>query len=373
MPVGDVNPSSFDAYEGIRIVIPGAIVVSCYAAVTETFSTTSFSPSSNLLGGVVASLLIGLVLLFIDLPRKSAQYLNPQIPTQELWRWNVKSDLYDNYLSLYLVMLDLSFPATIRNRALYMGSIFRIGLEGIYLVGLTAVGALAASAAFPNLGPTRHGTASTRVILVCAAGAHALVFIGACFARFEYRQTRRGGGYDKKSAANAVASELFHEIGPVGAAGLLVPVWMYPMFVGTHDRIALLSAVLAPSAAWAIVYFRGRPEWNETIRAASHLSPPSSVLLYGVPVSLAAIGLSLRDVHGSAFNTSAALAWGAATLAPALLMLTRGHERKLNGSFTAQTNWMRANKASLIRKYRLKPRAVGTSTAANSPNPQAAP
>src|SRR5207302_67320 len=103
-----------------------------------------------------------------------------------------------------LVMLDLSFPATIRNRALYMGSMFRIGLEGIYIVGLAAIGALAAAGAFPNLGPERSGTASTRDALVAIVFAHVIVLAMACFARVDYRKSKRGGSHKPWAARREV-------------------------------------------------------------------------------------------------------------------------------------------------------------------------
>jgi hypothetical protein len=355
MAIGEVNPSSFDAYEGIRIVIPGAIAVSAYTGVAETFSPSGPSPTTNIIGAVVASLLIGLVLLFIDMPRKSAAFRNPLTPHQELFEWKIDPAPYGDALSLYLAMFDVSFPATIRNRALYMGSIFRIGFEGIYIVGITAIAALAATAAFPYVGPTRSGTTATRVVLFVVAAAHIVVFLGACFVRFNYLRTKGGVRLQRKEARKDVSGELAHELGLSGTVSLLTAAYAFPAFVDTHNGYVLLIATLPLTSVWAILYYRGRSPSGKPGRRRIRLAPPSAVLLFGLPTSLAALGAGLRLRTDSPLNTQAALAWGAATLAPSLLMLTRGHERKLNGSFTAQTNWMRANRNALMKQYDLQP------------------
>ena len=68
----------------------------------------------------------------------------------------------------------------------------------------------------------------------------------------------------------------------------------------------------------------------------------------------ACVGAALRTSPRSTIDTTIALAWGSMTLASALLIASRGHERKLNGSFTAQTTWMRMNKEALIESHKLR-------------------
>jgi hypothetical protein len=350
--IGDVNPSSFEAYEGIRILIPGAIAVTIYGGVVATYAPSAISPGSNALVDVVAALLAGLALLFLDLPVKSVAYRNPNLPDRELRSWNIDPSPYGDHLNLYFVMLDVSFPATIRNRSLYMGSVFRIGFEGLYFLGLTSVGVVLTAAAFPETGPLRHGTTATQAVLFSTAGAHAVAFVGALVARLLYRLNPKRKGWVE--AARAVSRELAKDLGLSGFFAVLTGFYALGPFVDTHSAFAGVIAVGVPLGAWAVRYFRGRPgQTKEELRR--RLSPPAAVLLYAIPSAFGCIEAGLRVSPTSTLDTRTAFAWSVASLIPALLILSRGHERKLNGSFKAQTTWMRVNRDALVRAYKLRP------------------
>src|SRR5258708_10028090 len=94
MGIGDVNASSFEAYEGIRILLPGAIVVTLYAYVVATWAPSLASPSANTFGAIVAALLIGLFLLFVDFPARSAVYKSRELPDPELRSWDIDATPY---------------------------------------------------------------------------------------------------------------------------------------------------------------------------------------------------------------------------------------------------------------------------------------
>jgi hypothetical protein len=352
MAIGDVNPSSFEAYEGIRILIPGAIAVTIFASVVATFAPSISSPASNALAAVVAALLAGLALLFLDLPVKSVAYRNPLLPDRELRSWHIDPSPYGDHLNLYFVMLDVSFPATIRNRSLYMGAIFRIGFEGLYLLGLTSVGVVVTAAAFPKAGPLRGGTTATQAVLFATAGAHVATLIGAIVARLLYKLDPNHK--DWLEASRAVWRELAGDLGSPGFFALLAGLYAFAPAADTHSALAVIAAVGIPIAAWAVLYFRGRPgQTGADLRR--RLSPPTAVLLYAMSCTFACIEAGLRITSQSTFDTEIAFAWCIASLMPALLILSRGHERKLNGSFKAQTTWMRLNKDALIRSYKLRP------------------
>jgi hypothetical protein len=348
--IGDVNPSSFEAYEGIRILIPGAIVVSLYGATVATYAPSATSPASNALAAVVAALLVGLTLLFMDAPVRSAAYRSPDLPDRELRRWNIDVSPYKGYVNLYFVMLDVSFPPMIRNRALYTGAMFRIGFEGIYCVGLTALAVFVTHAAFPAAGPGRGATATTRAVLFAVAGAHVVALLSSLLGWYLHRLQRHD---TRREALSAIWRELERDIGAAGLLPLLAGVCALGPFIDTHEPFVGIIAVALPAAAWAVMFLRGRAQPANRDQPRRPLSPPASVLLYGTACAFAAVEAALRIGPASAVDTQWALAWGAASLIPALLIATRGHERKLIGSFRTQTSWMRMNRTALIFAHSL--------------------
>src|SRR4051794_37330359 len=116
MGIGDVGTSSFEFYEGIRILIPGAIAVALYTALSATYGIHVIQPSTDLAGAFVAALVVGLVLLYLDFPAKSAAYFAPELPTNALKEWDMVAPSGMSDLNIYFVMLDEAFPAGIRNR-----------------------------------------------------------------------------------------------------------------------------------------------------------------------------------------------------------------------------------------------------------------
>ncbi len=243
--------------------------------------------------------------------------------------------------NLYFVMLDISFPPTIRDRALYTGSMFRIAFESIYLVGLTSITVLTLFAASPSIGLGRHGTTSTRVVLFTAAGLHALLLGAAATSRYRFRRNK----FRPRSALRALRGEIHDDIGLIGLVSLLAAAYALGPSIDTRSPIAVVAAVSPQVATWCILYFHGRTQHGET-RA---LSPVVSVLLYGSGASLACLlaGLQVRSL--ATFNTATALALAAASLIPAILMAFRAHERALIASFRTQTTWMREQPATRCR------------------------
>src|SRR5205823_5320665 len=126
-----------------------------------------------------------------DVPAKAAAYAAPELPDRELSRWNVDAPGKIGLRNIYFVMLDEAFPPGIRNRALYMGSMFRIGFEAIYVVGGAALVVLACSAAAPHLGAEHKVTSATKGTLAATAIAQLLVFVWALVVRPSYHLRRK--------------------------------------------------------------------------------------------------------------------------------------------------------------------------------------
>ena len=153
MPNGGVGASSFEFYEGIRIFVPGAIASGLYVAIGETFDFPVGLPTTGVLGALLAALVTGIVLLFIDAPSKSAAY-NSRLPSDELGKWGVTPPHGSRVQNIFFTMLDEIMPASIRDRSLDMGSIFRIGFEGIYMAAVASIAVMTLILLFPLNGPT---------------------------------------------------------------------------------------------------------------------------------------------------------------------------------------------------------------------------
>jgi hypothetical protein len=346
--VGDVNPSSFEAYEGIRILLPGAIAVTLYGGVVTTYGLSIMSPADNALAALVAALLVGILLLFLDLPVRSAAYRNPSLPDRELRRWKVDPSRFGDYLNLYYVMLDVSFPPTIRNRGLYTGSMFRIGFEGLYMAGLTSLGVLAAAATSPTLGVSRAGTTGTQVILVLTALGLVLVVLSAYVGRYLYRRRR----HPRAEAIRIVRNDIRADLDARILIAAFPTLYALIAFLVTRDSIAGGAAIAIPSLAWTYFYFRGTLDPVEPGQRHA-LSPPTAVLLYAIASVIAVVEACLRISKHGTMNAATATAWGCVSLVVGVMIATRGHERKLVGSFKSQTTWMKLNKEKLLKEHGL--------------------
>jgi hypothetical protein len=352
MAFADLSSSSFAPFEGIRILLPGTLAITLYGAIVATYAPSAASPADNTLAAVIAALLLGLVLLYLDVPAKAAAYHSPDLPSRELQNWSIDSRPYNGAVNLYLVMLDVSFPPTIRSRALYTGAMFRIGFEGIYLVGLGSIGVLLTGGAFPEAGPARGATAATKWVLWAVVIAHSVAFFCSALAWFLHRRQR----YDLRETFDVLKRDIADDFSlPEIAFLLLFPAEFLAWFVFTHKVFPGIAAVAIPAAAWAILFYRGRDQKENRDQPRRPLSPPGGSFLYGMACAFAATEAALRTGPGSALTTQAALGWGFASLIPAALIATRGHERKLIGSFRTQTTWMRMNRDDLVAAHKLRP------------------
>lgn len=362
----DLNPSSFDAYEGIRIILPGALVVTLYTALVAMFAPTAPSPRDHFLEAFVAALLIGLALLFVDLPAKSAAYRSADLPDRELRRWGVNASAYKGHVNLYFVMLDASFPAMVRNRALYTGAMYRIGFEGIYFVGLTAIGVVLTTALAPSAGPTRGANDTVRATLIAVAAIQAITFLGTLWFWYLHRLQRRDIGTPQE-ARRAVWKDLRTDISADGFFLLCVTIVSLAWYIisithGWADAQKVFGAILvaAPALLWLLLYIRGRAQPDRDADQPAvweqprlPISPPSAVFLFCSASALAAVEAALKVGSKSPLSTGWGLAWAAASVLPALLMAARGHEKKLIGSYRTQTAWMKLNRDALFAAYKL--------------------
>src|SRR3569833_349823 len=157
MPVSSqVGPASFEFYEGIRILVPGALAAALFGSIIATFASKVPAIPGGALGAITFALMVGLVAYFLDAPAKSAAY-RKDTPHGILEEWGLKRpEKVRGMVNVYFLLLDDLMPEPIRNRALYMGSIYRIGWEAIYLIGASSIGVVTASAAIAIDSPTHN-------------------------------------------------------------------------------------------------------------------------------------------------------------------------------------------------------------------------
>jgi len=328
---------SFDFYEGIRIVIPGGLAVALLEGILASFgSPAGPAIAANLIVVIALTVGVGLLLYYIDMPTKSAAYRVNQ-PTSLIKTW--LPDLKTREITqAYLVLLDTQVPPAIAARALYMGSIFRIGFEAILLLGVAQAGLWAATQFRPDAPVASGGPAVAASLVTLAILLAARAYTSA--RREEERRVRRVVGRVRRDIGfwrGFVLSILM---------GLLL--WTYAstlLKLGSNlpaeSRSVIAGGVLFVwvSLLWGPTPFRrpagGRP-----------MDPFTSLLLFSVGSSVL-LSESYRDGF-SGLQDSTPYAWLAAPIVVAVLIAARGHERRLGGAYGSQRKWLELNKPQVM-------------------------
>ena len=339
--IGEVGPSSFDSYEGIRIAIPGIIAVSSGQATLTTVAPSFHgSIASQTLTSLVASLLAGLVLYYWDIPARSAAYTERQ-PTDTLEKEypDVSSAAL---VTVYLNLLNTKMPTTMRNRALYIGSMYRIGLEMILSLALAssiciAVSVLDYGAATPDDHYIKRLSCAGFIVLTFALG----VTINIGYERKSASRLR----IDAEKTIRSSAVELWRRSSLLYLAGIVLITGPNLKVVSSytdagHRRALCIAGMGICMTYWLIRYVQG--DRRADCRKRRRLGSVSSGLLYATPIALALAIYPARQ-H-SVLNTSGRLyLWTAIACVTLLLIMVRGHERKLHGSYSGQTRWLKDN------------------------------
>ena len=123
MALSDVGSQSFEFYEGIRIIIPGALIVGLVDALQWTLDP-KHGLSIDTATAVVAAIAFGLLAYFVDLPRQSA-FFNRDLPSDLMRKYydehlaNTESDdVQVDHRNAFFVIADELMPAPIRARGL---------------------------------------------------------------------------------------------------------------------------------------------------------------------------------------------------------------------------------------------------------------
>ncbi|MCM3659990.1 hypothetical protein M3148_03120 [Georgenia satyanarayanai] len=340
--IGDFGASSFDSYEGIRIIIPGFVVFTVgFAAYSTVAPGDTGLMTSDALLTVAAAIVVGLVLYFWDFPAQSAAYLERQ-PTEHL------EQMYPHIqparlLTSYLLILNTRMPANIRNRSLYMGSMYRIGLETILAMAVSSAVVFGASL-FDYGSSSEDGIGLARNW--CAVSIWFTVALGVVLNR----------GYEKKSGARlqkfrtgwltlreSVAS-IRHPSMWIYGAGLVAILcapgagrWLHWSPVGVS--VCASGGFALSFFYWARRYVRGDGVSGD-VRKRKRLPPLAAGALLAAPVSV--LLLFAQASQRSILNDLTLLcAWTALTNLMIISVMIRGHERKLHGAYAGQKRWLR--------------------------------
>jgi hypothetical protein len=341
-----IDASSFEFYEGIRILVPGAITLGLAEGVVRTVSSDGAGLGLSTFESFVASLLIGLVFYFVDAPAKAAVAV-PLRPTDTLFSWNVTPRKGTNTVNNYFVMLDQDIPGPIRARALYMGSMYRIGFEAVYLLALVSAALLSLGNWTSRSLPVAVHREPREVWL----GAAALVFVWL-YSLYLDRAERK-----KKKKPTDVRSKHFSWW---DLLFMVVVVAIHVVLFLKHDDIPGWLLVV-PSAVlfgiWAVRYFRGYSKRANGRSVTRPISAAHACLLLLVAQLSVLSTLVLRPFADAELSHVELRAWLMGAVAALVLVCARGHERRLRGAYVTQSTWLDLHKSEIIVSYFTEPPA----------------
>jgi hypothetical protein len=335
-----IDAASFEFYEGIRILIPGAITLGLAEGVTRTLSADGDGLGLGTFASFVVALLVGLIFYFVDAPAKAA-VVRPLRPTDTLFSWKVRPRSGTTTVNNYFVMLDEDIPGPIRARALYMGSMYRIGFEAVYLLALVSAAVLSLSTCtmrHPHIDAHREPRE-----LSLAAACLVLIWL---YSVYLDRDERR-----KEKKATDVRSKHFSRADTL-AAVLIVAV-LVGLYVA-HDEIASWVLTL-PSAAlfalWAVRYFRGYTDKSGTNTVTRPIAATHACLLLLVAQLSVVATLVILPYVDTDLSRNELRVWLVCALGAMVLVCGRGHEKRLRGAYATQNTWLMLHKSEIIAAY----------------------
>lgn len=390
--VSEVQPTSFDSYEGIRIVIPGLIL---YAAGSAAFATISnrwdlIAMQSPVLG-LVSALSLGLLLYYCDVPAKSVGYYEGQ-PTDRL-EAKYPDRAPAQVLTAYLGLLNSEMPANIRNRSLYMGSMYRIGFEMVMSLGASAYTVFGASVFL--LGPaSRHGPRAPRltaalflvlVLVAAIAGAKGDAKRSAARSRPAQRTEQLDDASEKvhRTSADGVRGCFRHDcawfkaefkmraVRAVYAVGVVCLVGAailgrQPEFLSVSTGGIACAGLGLCFVSWSHLYTRGVVD-SSARKGRRRQSSIRLGIMYAMPLLIVLLfPAGKNNVLG---QPHLMVAWSGVAGAVLVLITLRGHERKLRGAYAGQIRWLEDNESRVDDALRPAAPSVSARRPAGSTSP----
>jgi hypothetical protein len=377
--VGDLASNSFEFYDGVRILVTGAILTAIYVGVVETFALPTPLPTSDVLTALSAVTLSGLFMYFLDIPGRSALY-SAALPHRELERWKLVAPEGRTMQNVYFVLMDTRMPSGMRNRAQYYGSMYRIGFDAIVLFCLS--GTIAVTAA-PLLTYSRgrvYGSGAQPVMIV---GSGLFVLLALCAFPAAYARAKPKGDETRKEV---VLRELNIQIPCADRVVLLLVVGSAIAFGFLGADWMLIAAATLGSGLWLFRYLRGalrvERRGSDALKPDKHGQPlplrwmtvsrrnidaSTATLLLCTTVLAIWVPTAIRPATGTHLSSAAAVGWTAAVFVGGTLMLSKGHEGKFWGSYFTVTTWLGKERDMIVTEFRLTDPATPTASAQPTP------
>lgn len=358
MELPTISSGSFEFYEGLRVLVPGSFVVALYVAIGNTFGFVEGAGAIGALPTILGTLFAGMIFLFIDTPSKAAVFAY-ESPELVLKSWKNPPPPGGNHLNVYYEVLDTIVSPAIRARTYYLGVIYRIGFETIYLLALPAIVALTLSALYPEVGKPAAGVDAdaSRIVLTAAAAVVLTALIGSINGRYK---EHGGKGVPRglprlRSVLGDVQLEIpwADRIVLLAAAGAALGYSAFDL-----NRSFAVGAIAATGGLWAFRYLVGVPRQDMSPGLTGTLPPPrqnlhgvSASILFTI-ASLTTLGCCFAGAPNSTTLTGkVSVGWSVAVVLAAALIHFRGHERKLLGSYGLQRTWLLRNRVRIEKDY----------------------
>lgn len=367
MDVSTVGSGAFEFYDGLRILIPGTFVVALYVAIGDTFGFLSGIGDVQALPAIVGGLIAGILLMFLDIPSFAAVY-HYESPLLVLESWDRYPPRGSYLLNVYYELLDGEFPGTMRTRTHYLGVIYRIGFEAVFLLTLPAIAVLTLGTIYPSVGSrTPHiNVKDGHLALIIGAVLLFAIFMAAIVTR--WRGRNRSSKYETNTfrrQLEGVVGEIVDELQWLDVSCMAVGLTCALVFAWTDMRPFGVVGVALTMILWALRYQFGirRPEVvNRADKNVKARDKTTGTILPNrmnphvqtgmVYSTVAAAAMLICAYHGLSANgplgTTALVDWLGALTAGSLLLVSRSHERKLLGSYAEQRTWLNRNQDKMI-------------------------
>ncbi len=368
-----VDATSFEFYEGIRIILPGALTVGLADAVVRTASADGAGLGLDALPAVVAAILIGLAFHFIDAPAKATAY-RTGLPTEALADFG-EPRVGKSVANSYFVILDDDMPPGIKARALYMGSMYRIGYEATFLLIVTSTVVL--SQALWTRRSIRIDPGANPGPMWIALGA-----LGGAwaFALYAHRMTASRRQATHRQGTEPLPNDWKIDSGVTFVAASVLVMVFLAATVWDVARWPLLIPIAIELLHWTYRYSKGYPKsaddrmprrlrrfWSQwrlsrfkelppavapARRRANAVEATRHVALAGAFLLIALVG---APIHTGWLDRTELLLWLITLVLGVVLVVARGHEVKLGGAYATQRTWLLLNKDKLVEKYCIPP------------------
>jgi hypothetical protein len=358
MEIPAISSGSFEFYEGLRVLFPGTFAVALYTAIGTTFGFLAHPSDIGALPAIVGILVAGMLFLFLDIP-SSAAVFRYESPVLVLQSWGHRPPKGSNHINVYYEILDTLVPSGIRTRTYYLGVIYRIGYEAVYLLSLPALTVLVLGDLFPTVGKERRLDADASRLVLVMAGVAIIATFGAAVAG-RYNDHRRKGVEGLRPRLERVLNDIRAEVPSIDRLLLLAAIAVAVLYASHElNHYWAVASVATAASVWAFRYHHGvrrlakgtDPNTGTKLPPRQNLHGVSASLLFTVAL-LTALACVLSNLpERGAVSASACVGWAGSLVAAAILIQFRSHEKKLLGSYGLQRTWLLRNRGLIEQDY----------------------